>query len=476
MADLIIDRWRLAVLRVRLDLGQRVPSVLVTMVGYPDGSPTTMWSQSYALEDFGIPDYGPPSQLTVPDDLVQRVGRTLFEELSNETALWLRLEPPYGYLGAVPWEDVLVSQIYRPMLRVPDRLPVAADFGEVWTAAVVVQARPGSTWVAQYLNYLFENLRQEVLGPLEIHLFADAETTALINAVSPRNGDANWLRVHDPASADEALNSRSAGRAASSRMTRERPDGPPIRAGQIWADWISVGLAGRALRSLHVVIDTAFDGDRPMMVLSPDPKSRADHETCTFVPIERLLQLADAVGAATLSLGSPPDNESDVAMRILVDQIGQQRAGPTIYSSIHGDPAGGAIAAMHAYLADRSGQRVLPWDHSLFAYVQPEHVKASLVESWPEPADLPTSPGDAATSAVEDLTSYSSAEVEGLYAGAAEVPAWVASSHRYLGNEWANLARAADPQLKVVTRKSYDKGAAEALDEIRDIVERHSRS
>lgn len=474
MAEAIITQWHLAVLRAQLDLSAREPRISTEMFGYPDGTATTLWSESYPVRAFGIPEQGPPSQLVVPDDLVQRVGRSLYEDLSDETALWLRLAPPYGYLGAVPWEEILVPRINRPVLRVPDRLPVAADFGDAWTMAIALHARPGTTWAPTYLRSLLTALRGQVGGALEVHVFADAQTTAGFRALAA--AEEPWLHLHDPATAGAALESREASRAKMSTTSKRSSWVPPAPPGRTWADWIAAGLAGRAVRSLHVVIDADFDGDRPMLVVSADPNEAADPQHCTFVPVDGLLRLTDSLGAATLSMGSPPDNLSDVATRMVVDQIGQQRPGPTIYSSISEDPEGIKIASAHAYLADRTGDLPLPWDRSLFAYVQPEHVRASLLEAWPEPSAGTTGPGDDILPSIDVLTDYRSAEAESMYETVSEVPAWVAVSHRYLGNEWARLARTADPSVGAVVRDAYDKGAAEALDELRSIIDRHSGS
>lgn len=211
MAEAIITQWRLAVLRAQLDLRAREPRIATEMVAYPEGTARTMWSQSYSVREFGIPEEGPPSQLVIPGELVQRIGTSLYQDLADETALWLRLAPPYGYLGAVPWEEILVPEINRPVLRVPDRLPVAADFGDTWTAAIAVNAAPGTQWAPPYLNSLLSALRDQVGGALEVHVFADAETTAGFLPLAVAHQD--WVHLHDPADASGALASRTASRA-----------------------------------------------------------------------------------------------------------------------------------------------------------------------------------------------------------------------------------------------------------------------
>lgn len=468
MAEAIIRKWRLAVLRVELDLSSREPRVVTTLVGYPVGIPATLWSESFPAQAFGIPVHGPPGQLQVPDRLMWRVAASLREDLPDETALWLRLVPPYGYLGGAPWEEVLVPHVNRPVLRVPDRFPVAADFGDAWTAAIAIHARPDNTWAASYIRDLTNALRDHVGGTLAVHVFADADTR--MGLLDPGDPIEPWVHLHDPSTAREALRSREAGRTAltSSSLTTR----PPI--GRAWSDWIAAGLAGRAVRSLHVVTDAAFDGDEPMLVVSADPNQSSPLKECSYVAVDGLLRLTASLGATTLSMGSPPDNLSDVATRMIVDHVGQGRPGPTIYSSIKADPHADAIASMHAYLADRTGDRELPWHRSLFAYVQPENVRDSLLEGWPEISERSTVSGDEVLPSIKLPTKYRPAAAASAYEQLEDVPAWVAASHAYLGSEYAKLARSADPIAKSVVRNAYDRGAAEALDKLRAIIEKHS--
>ena len=44
----------------------------------------------------------------------------------------------------------------------------------------------------------------------------------------------------------------------------------PLPPGLLWRDWITAGLAGRAVRALHVIADGVFDGDRPLLAVSAD--------------------------------------------------------------------------------------------------------------------------------------------------------------------------------------------------------------
>ncbi len=465
-------------LRVQLDLTGRVPAVSTALTAFPEGVVRTLWSQQFPLEAFGLTELGPPSSLRIPDEVRDRVRTSLLDELEGQAALWLRLAPPYGYLGAAPWEETLVPATGIPVLRVPDRLPAAADLGHDWTAAVALSAPPGSHWATEYLHSLVEQIDSQVPVDRQVHIFADALTSADLRDLSATRP---WVFVHDPSVALEASKTRlddsrgSEWKASSTRSSWGASSPGPTR---VWTDWMLAGLAGHAVRSIHVVLDAAFDGDRPRLMVSPDPNQPVHDDECLYVSSDSLLRVADGAGAATLSVGSPPTNPADLATRMIVDDIGQKRAGPTIYSSIGEDPTEAALVSAHGYMADRSGEFPVPRHPSLFTYAQPEHVQASLEQLWPAPSPGPgTSPGDSPLPEGMMPVGYHPVDsTEIYYAQSTSVPRWVASSHRYLGNEWAGLSKSLEAETPSAPQRSaYDEGAAEALQELRSIIDRHSQ-
>jgi len=120
----LIEQWGLAVLRVRLNAGERVPTVTSELLSYAGGSARQVWTSRYPLADFGLTNKpGPPHGLRVPADLSAAVAEARRDAFAGDSSLWIRLVPPYGYLGAVPWETALVPVAGIPVFRVPDRLP-----------------------------------------------------------------------------------------------------------------------------------------------------------------------------------------------------------------------------------------------------------------------------------------------------------------------------------------------------------------
>ena len=250
-------------------------------------------------------------------------------------------------------------------------------------------------------------------------------------------------------------------------------------ANQLWADWIADGMAGRAVRALHVASSAIFDDGRPMLTISADPAQPWKRSTCGFVVGDDLARLADALGATLVSVGSPPGNTSDAASRMLSDTLGQTRPGPTLYSRLGDDPGARTLAEAHAFLADTGGLRRVPRHRSLFGYVQPEAVRRVIGRI---PTTLVADNGDPGTDAAEPfLPTPPSARpgvpdtVSASYQWSDAVPSWVAASSRFLDAQNAELGRTAGGTVDQIapSRAAYDRGAHAALDEIQDFINRH---
>ncbi|TPQ22491.1 hypothetical protein [Streptomyces sporangiiformans] len=416
-----------------------------------------------------------------------------WNRLHHTAALWLRLVPPYGYLGAAPWEEELARATRTPLMRVPDRLPAAADPGRVWSLAIAVNAAPESVWSAPYVESFLDALHRSVRyirARIDVHVFADATTYEKLRELLPRaeaEGDPQ-IHLHDPSGAWQAHEERTERGVPQFRPRRgARGRAPSPQNGLVWADWIAEGLDGRAVRALHVITDAVFDGDRPLLRLSPDPGIRTGPSHCTYVTGDRVRLLADTIGASVLSFGSPPDNPGDAATRVLADGIGLQRSGPTFYSSLTLDPEGLHLAHAHAFVADPRGRTPIPRYPSLFAYLQPEHVEGPLRRPWIG-FDGPVQPWLAADAAPTDDEAMDRAlmaqapdvspgnAVRAYYASSESVPGWVAASERYIDAQVARLVQTSSPpDVAPAAKQSYDLGTAEALSELRDLVARHVR-
>ncbi|WP_405400422.1 hypothetical protein [Streptomyces microflavus] len=472
----------LPVLRIRLDLAHAVPDVVAELVGYPRGEEHTYGVPlRLPVTEYGLSaECGPPKGAVVPVELLETVG--MFMERPDPdvpSGLWLRLVPPCGYLGAVPWERELVPRIRRPVIRVPDLLPAAADPGRVWSVAIVVQAPPhsrkrGPLQVPDHVVRFIGNLRKAIGEGVVVHIFADRDTHEGLGLLLPGSGESG-VRTYPVGQAETAGQYGRVSAEARGAGSAEAPT--PF----LWPDWIASSLRGEAVRALYVVAPAAFDGDRPVLTASPDPQRAADPDDSTYVTAEDLQQLANTVGASTICLGSPEGNPSDAATRLLADGLGRHRAGPTLYSDLGRDPSGVVLAQARAFLNDPAAMEPIPADPSLFGHLQPQHVQALLGHPWLNP-DGPdqswrtgrTSMGDSATSrelapaldAVPDTE-----RISAHYAGGAAVPTWVAATERYMEMKAAKLLEAAAvPGETPHMKQAYDRGMAQALGELRHLT------
>lgn len=479
MAEKLIEQWRLAVLRVGLDLSSRTPAVTSRLDAFPDGVQRTYWTRRDDPRAFGLPDStDPPTDLTVPTELADAVTEAM-AALDGESALWLRLEPPYGYLGAVPWED-LIDRIEVPVLRVPDRLPVPVPLGSTWSIAIAVSAPTGATWGAEHVNTFVEELQAQVEIPLEVDVFADVGTYQRLRPdLDPAPPH---VRIHAPSDARGAHARRSHRLPLGQRRMEDvRPIIDPDDARLVWLDWIVEGLEGRAVRAVHVVAEGCFDRDRPMLTITPDPSEAADRDSCSLINAEEVWRLADNLGAPLVSLASPSPGLSDVSVRMMADSLGQQRPGPTVYTSLTRDTDSRVLAQAHAFLSGPHSGRQLPRSSCLFAYVQPESVREALTDAL-----LPEHTGQEqkvmSRARTRDLSFDEAGAAEPAdplsqtYGAVPDVPVWVASSSRFLETQQAGL----DSALSVrgegkLTKHAYDVGTEEALTEIQDLLQRHAK-
>ncbi|MFJ3728476.1 hypothetical protein ACIPYQ_38740 [Streptomyces sp. NPDC090045] len=483
MADALIEQWRLTVLRVQLDLAERTPLVKADLLSYSDAGTQAHsdWHSSFAPQEFGLlTGPGIPEKLRVPPRLTQEVVQVLSARRDEEFTLWLRLVPPYGHLGAVPWERDLVQLTGRAMVRVPDRLPVATDPGEDWTVAVLVS--DDKTWAhvaAGCVRSFLSELTQAVRGNVVAHVFADATIYEHLKA----DGTVT-AHLHDPRKAAATRRERPGRKARQNRGRGTTATPPPYPdRGLSWTDWIAAELAGGpAVRALHVMANASFDDERPLLRVSPDPRRPCTGGNCVYLSGDDLRLLADGIGASVLSLASSPHNPSDLATRMLADGLGLRRSGATLYSYMELDLTGRVLAQAHAALASR-GENPAPRHWSLFAYIQPEQVQDLLREEWPDPEQpdqawlTGRAPIDDSATSLEILpTALALAPGEAtqsLYRQASSVPGWMALSERFIESKAADLVQtAAVPGETPAMKQAYDRGTAQALAELRELLDR----
>jgi len=472
MSGALIQRWRLAVLRVRLDLSASAPTVHSRLDGYASGSDITYWTRSDPLDAFG-PEFSRtiPMRVKLPAELAEAVRGTMENELKQETILWLRLEPPYGYLGAVPWED-LSEVIEIPVLRVPDHLPLPASLGRTWRIAMVVNAPESARWGAKHVREFTLALRSSFQHRnVTVDVFPDIHTHALLE--SEHRGD-DVVHIHDPSLAHithervASSGGRRPDARAASGMRPFEPNDPRL----LWAEWITDALSGIALRALHVAAPGIAGADRAVLSIAARPGLPMKSSLFEAIDTNDVWKLADVLGASLVSIAAPETRGIDVAARMVADSLGQLRPGPTLFSSLRRNSGSHALARAHAFFADPSSEDEFPSDRSWFGYIQPESVQRALA------APVLHQTGQVSKTSFSESTMSESSEADLLseaFASVDEVPTWVASSSRFVETKFADLRNISAPPRTRESSRAYDTGASDALADIQALVQRHTK-
>ncbi|MCC9711836.1 hypothetical protein E4N62_45485 [Streptomyces sp. MNU76] len=218
-----------------------------------------------------------------------------------------------------------------------------------------------------------------------------------------------------------------------------------------------------------------------MLMVSPDPGALVERERWVGLSGDDIKRLADGIGASVLSLGSPPDDAYDVATRLLADGLGRRRSGPTLYSSVWEDPGAWGLSEAQASLVWGDVPPVPP-DGSLFVYVQPQLAESRLPESWPDPEQS----GQAWLFGRAPVgASHTSQEILPLVFEAGEagvrqrrrvrlrepLAPWLTRTERFMEAKTAELMEAAAvPGETSEVKQAYDRGAAQALRELRALT------
>lgn len=473
MAELIIADWKLAVLRVTLDLSKPTPRVTSRLHGFEGKKEVEHWSRDDALADFGLSGSdGSPERLRLPEGLTTALEDSMCEEFPHETLLWLRLEPPYGYLGAAPWEEMR-ERIGVPILRVPDRLPVATRLGNTWRVALIASAPTDPGWAAAHVRGFSAELRAGI-SRVEIEVFPDALVHRELLNGGPLGAG---ISVHDPNHTGSTVVIESEAPGSGSE-----PYAIPFidDAHTLWSDWITGQLGQHAVSAVHLAVMGNVGAGRPHVLVAADPRS-TDQSTATAEAGD-IRVLADSLGASLVSIASPETETPDIGARMVSDRLGQLRPGPTIFGSIRLDPSGGGIADIHRFFAEPY-MHPLPDSTSWFGYIQPDAL-AGLVDVQLPSYDPVVIVGASPTMNLFQTPLVLPVTLPRLSTGADlwvqhftntdEVPRWAASSLRFLESRQADLlVSSAGPETPGSIKSAYDQGAADALVDIQQLIQQH---
>lgn len=370
MAAVLKREHQLMSLRVELVFGGLTAEVKLSFEN--GGSALETWS--LPLEALGLRTTSTPelvADASLPLRITERLATlaNLGARDGEREPLWLHLIRPYGYLGIVPWEQILGAALKRPILRLPDFLErsqedpdclqIAVCYDPPWKGAV--ESAHGS--VQQVIAGALASPRAQI----DVHLFTTDEAAVALTRgrVSPR------LHVHDA-------------RAAKSFADTARSSG---FAGSSWLDWMETALRGVSLDAVHFICGTEAVDERATLLLrsSPAPYERP---TLTAVHASELSGFLQRTGAWAALFSAPPGSGCVTSCRFFADSLAQIRPGPVLFHEFptsRGAPA--PLEAAYAFLFAPEPS-VPPQLGRDFLYCQPSLVRS--YEAWDaeRPAEL----------------------------------------------------------------------------------------
>lgn len=440
----------LPVLAVRLVQEQAIPVARLELVDNEGGRPHVRASLSTRLSHLGCgeitreePDLG------VPPDVTAAIDAWATEHLEPAEPLWLHLVKPYGRLGAIPWERDLVPSIGRPLLRLPDVLPLPGRSTSTLSIALVATgpAAEGPPPALTIGAPVAQALVRAIGDRLMLHVFADMGVERELSQALESAGVRRY-HIHVP------------------HHHRERSLDPDSLASP-WLRWIRDALEGHMLDAVHFLVHGSSLGTQGA-ILTPLEPSR-DRAFPVSVEAFELEALLNQVGALFVGFSRLPDNWSDYGLRMLADELGSHRAGPVLLHDPEIDPDYDDLAACARFLAS-AGPSTPPTSPALQLYVQPRQVAGVDLGAGASGAEEGEGSEDVS---VPRPTPSVQAHFE-----LEETPTWLAAAQRYLEQQEAQLMRfEVEAQTRTPTEAEvahYD-GISAAVGKAREVIEVHAR-
>jgi hypothetical protein len=444
MAEQLQREYSLAVVKVHLTDTPERPAVMIDLVLNIEGEQHVTASQEFSLIDFGV-DSKTSSEphLRVPEEASSWIAAWTQDQLEPDDPIWLHLKKPYGLLGAVPWERDIQTEVQRPFLRLPDRLPEPVRPGSSFHLALLATgpAPEGVSTASQMGPKVARALAAGIGERLRLHVFADREAHDMLSQelAGLAVGD---LVVYQP---DE--------------MEPAHSDRPVPVVGNEWLRWIHRAMMGRALDAVHFVTHGHALGEEGGILTTHSPTSE-DRFLPVTIQAGELQAFLVRVGAAIAGFSRPYDNYSDYGLRRIVDDIGSTRAGPVLLHDSFSDPEMERLGEAYEFLTS-TDPAVPPADPSVTLFAQPRQVAAvdDLYAIQP--------------SRFEEYE-WSSAVQQSLEAD--DTPSWISAATRYVQDSEAELIRfeqLKETRIPTDSEEAYYAGVEAALNKIRNVVDSH---
>lgn len=460
MAMMLKRTYDLLVLAVRLDAGGREVEACIELEVKHDGDVGTVREWRVPAGYIGVPERldwsgrrRGRSDFRLPHELLYDLGDEIGRLGGFGRPLWLHLRKPYGYLGCVPWESILVPALGLPVLRLPDffeRPPLESPRA---LEVVLCSSTPDDERAYGQLEHLGTIVDHILLGAdrrTTVHVFTDDR----LGPVLAQRGPSDQVIVHPTSSAD-GLDPASEDRE------------------NAWFRWIRRRLAGRCVDVVHFMGHGYLARGRGALALSASPDPAAQAHWSTFVGDAEVDAFLTTLGAWGVAFSAAEDNYSEFGLRFLADSIALRRPGAILYHDWQRDWDGDALGEAYRFLFSVEPQYP-PTSDAVFMYCQPFRVAdPEQAGSEPEQAeaewDAPTRGGAPAPEEVSVASPMEGPAFERMEPEEMEhAPNWIATTARYLEQQAYQIGQATD-----TTRRSSEAG--NVLRQIQDVMAKHSR-
>lgn len=469
MVEALQRMWSLAVLKASLLSDQEIPQAELRFVvneggaSYPEDSaftfPVSELGDLDALAQGKEIDATLSLPATAAEWIDRGVERLRIANLGEVPVLWLHLKKPYGFLGAVRWEEQLAKRLAMPVLRLPDVLPRPVEslnsLNVVLCASNGVPGAEGAVGralitVAQAIE------RADLDRVVTLHIFTDLGLAEYAEQVEAQARHVK-VRVHEPVDPN-----------------------PDIV--EPWFDWIQDAAGNRSIGAIHLISHGTMVLGSGRLVFTESPNMSADGvRNITPEPTD-VSSFASRLGAWTLGFTSPVGNVSEIGLRLLADRCGATRSGSVIYQSLTDESLGDDdidnLARVYRFLYATESPEPPP-AAGVMLYAQPERLAFSLetpsrgdrdaIESspqvWPE-----------ATQAYSEERGASD-EIRQVIEQSEDVPAWINVAQRYIDGAERHLLGYEDQKrnsgLTEIQQAQYE-GLQTGMNQARSILEKHA--
>lgn len=435
MAETLKQIYDLVVLKVGLEsaVQGRETCVRCEIQAKVEGRLQTLAELDLAPKDLGLSSrlstgneetsWSPDRSLgfRIPPDLEELLRSTLAHAELRKRPLWIQLVSPYGYLGIVPWETLLVPVLGIPVLRLPDVIiPPPVEVTSVLDVVLCSSSPLAETpHTAEAIGRMIERIVEAAARPrLQLHVFAD---TAVHSVLATRS----WpqaVSIHDP------RRRRMQSPAPSSSSTSRRPAGNP------WLTWMCEALQGQSVDVIHFVCPGSVANERGALRVGASP-SEGEDEVSRFIGSCELDAFVTQIGAWSCAFStprtglSPPSRGSEIGLRLLGDTLAQLRPVSILLHDSWLDPGAEALRDAYSFLY-AMGRSDAPISPALTLHCQPDRVM--------EPDEVQAQDPIGA----HEIPMIRSSRVEDLEDDTGAIPNWAAAGERFMEQQRLGIKRA----------------------------------